>query len=232
MKKSIKIIKVLLLFVIVSLYSCSYQAADENIISKDKGVPQDDYWPTTIGNEWVINQDGIQSSMKIISSKIIDGETYYKFNQIVGQGVVPGATAENQWLKKVNGDYIIKIQNISVNFSGNKVLLSDFQHVLFKDYLEVDQTWNDSYDQTILYPGLDPIKTTVYIRGTIVEKGATITVNGIVYNDVIKFRMHQEALILGSVASIDLEFWFAKKIGFVKMSSLNSTTQLVSYTLK
>lgn len=233
--------KLLLLFVLISIVSCTPEPAatpadlarlNNAAGNSGGGSSTGDYWPAKIGNKWVLDQSGVQSTMEILSSETINGATYYKFNQIAGQGSVPGVIVASQWLKKQGGDYYVKIDDISIDISGIKGTLSGYEYVFLKDYLEVNQSWSGTYNQTTTSQGIPPFETIVSLKGTILEKGISISVNGKTYNDVIKFRMHQEASSLGQVVTIDIDYWFAKNIGFIKMTTGATTTQIVSYSLQ
>ena len=78
--------------------------------------------------------------------------------------------------------------------------------------------------------------TTNY-TGTIVEKGATVTVNGASYTNVIKLRISQSTTFPGlpTPTVVDSDYWFAKDVGVIKYQNIfqsqNITSDLVSYSL-
>lgn len=208
------------------LVSCD---KDDNPAQNSTG----DYWPTAINNQWVLNQDGIESTIKIISTDNFDGATYYKFNQMLGVGESMGGEA-SVWLKKNKGDYYIKMGDININVLGITASITGYEFIFFKDYLDVNQTWTGTYSHTTTYNygGVPPIKTTVNYKGTILEKGTSLKVNGINYTDVIKFRIRQEGSYMGQSSVVDADYWVSKNIGVIKMTSGGSVSELVSYVVK
>jgi hypothetical protein len=212
------------------LTSCQSDSDDENKAEASTG----DYWPTAVGNQWVLDQDGETSTMKIISSESIKGDTYFKFNQFAGVGENVAGTA-TIWIKKVQGDYYLKVDDISYASEGISFKITGYEMIFLKDYLEVNKTWNGSFTQetTINMPNVPSVKMTVNYIGTILEKGATATVNGVSYKDVIKFKVRQEAKVEGEATNaIDSEYWVSKDIGVIKTTSGNVVSTLKSYIVK
>jgi hypothetical protein len=190
-----------------------------------------DYWPTAIGNQWVLDQSGQSVTMKIISSD----NDYFKFDQFSGVG--DGVTGTGSvYLKKVKGDYSIKVDELKFNYAeGITGSSSGYEFIFFKDYLEVTKTWTGSFVQTTSFSlaGFPAIKSTVNYTGTILEKATSVVVNGVTYNDVIKFKFRQELKVEGQAAtSSDAEYWLAKDIGVIKFVVGNTSSVLKSYVVK
>lgn len=212
------------------LISCENESTDMEPAGNSTG----DYWPTALDNQWILNQNGTDVTMKIISSENINGETYYKFNQMAGMNESVSGEA-SVWLKKNKGDYYIKMDDITIDLGEIKGVMTGYEFIILKDYLSVNETWSGTYSQTTTYnlESVPAIKTTINYKGTILEKGTSLVVNGTTYTDVIKFRIHQDVTMMGQLASsVDSDYWVSKNIGIIKMSSGESDAQLVSYIVK
>ncbi|WP_417941398.1 hypothetical protein [Flavobacterium sp. RS13.1] len=232
MKKITKCFFTLVLITGFVLTSCSSDS-DENTNGETK---TEDYWPTAVNNNWVLSQNGEEQNIKIISSANNNGTTYYKFGTFFGATDAISGSA-TVWIKKVNGEYFLKIDDINYETEGVKSKITGYEYVFFKDNIEVNKTWSGSYTQkaTFVYPGVSipEIKTVSSYTGTILEKGATATIKGVTYKDVIKFKLHQESKIEGEKStSVDSEYWLAKNVGVIRAKSGNVISELVSYNLK
>lgn len=231
--KKLKSIALVALFMSTSLFVSCSSDTDNPTNEETPEVSTGDYWPTAIGNQWVLNQGGSETTMKIISSEKINGETYFKFDKFFSANtdVTASATAS---LKKVQGDYFIKLDDIVSNANGISSKISGYEFVFFKDYLEVNKTWTGTYTQTttIDYPGIPVIKMNVKYTGTILEKGITTSIKNVTYKDVIKFKLKLETSLEGqSAGSTEAEYLIAKGVGVIKFSFNDSSSELVSYKL-
>ncbi|WP_316632527.1 hypothetical protein [uncultured Flavobacterium sp.] len=230
MKKLKATIFVTLCMSLFLLNSCQSNSSDDNGAEASTG----DYWPTAVGNQWVMNQNGSEVAMKIISTESIKGDTYFKFNQFVGiTNEISGTGLIS--IKKVKGDYYLKVDDLVYDYSGFTAKAKGFEYLLFKDYLDVNKTWTGSFIQetTVNIPNFPGMKMTVNYTGTILEKATTVTVNGTTYKDVIKFKFHQEAKMdTQPTTYLDAEYWIAKDVGVVKMTSGETTSTLKSYVVK
>lgn len=228
--KKLKSLALMTLFVSASLFtSCSSDSGSDDQTPESS---QGDYWPTAIGNQWVLNQSGTDTSMKIISSEKAGSDTYFKFDKLfISSSSVVGGSASAS-IKKVQGDYYIKLDEINISANGFAGKISGYEFVFFKDYLDVNKTWTGSYIQETIYTGLAAIKTTTKYTGTIIEKGATATVKNVTYKDVIKFKLKLETSLEGqSAGSTEAEYWIAKGVGVIKFSFNGASSELVSYKL-
>ncbi|RYJ38777.1 hypothetical protein NU08_2363 [Flavobacterium anhuiense] len=197
------------------------------------GESTGDYWPSKVGNQWVFDQDGTESTVKIQSSSNKDGNTYYKFNQLFGAtDEISGTVGAS--LKKVKGDYYIVIDEVSYSSEGITGKTTGYEYILFKDYLDVNQTWAGSYslETSFNIPNFPSLKMNANYTGTILEKGISLKVKEVTYNNVIKFKLHIEASTQEQTSSSDIYYWIAKDVGIVKLESSGTTSELVSYSLK
>lgn len=210
------------------LTSCSNDDSSESA-----GESTGDYWPSKVGNQWIFSRDGTESTLKIQSSSNKDGNTYYKFNQLFGAtDEISGTVGAS--LKKVKGDYYIVIDEVSYSSEGITGKTSGYEYILFKDYLDVNQTWAGSYslETSFNIPSFPSLKMNANYTGTILEKGISLKIKEVMYSNVIKFKLHIEASTQGQTSSSDTYYWIAKDVGIVKLESSGTTSELVSYTLK
>lgn len=228
MRKIKSITALLLFFAALSITSCSNEPADPSInLNNGGGSSTGDFWPTAINNEWVFKLNGnVQDPMKIVSMNTLDNNTYYTFKE------VSGSASGTQRIRKSNGDYYLKMEDITT--AGATTTGSET--ILLKDYLPVSGTWNNSYVQTTTYPGIAPIALNVSIVSTIIEKDATLAINGKSYTNVIKIkRIQTVSSIFYPSASTTSYYWFAKDVGPIKSTNEYNgqvtTQELFTYKL-
>ncbi|KAF2336811.1 TapB family protein [Flavobacterium ginsenosidimutans] len=227
MRKLNKCFTILFVMTGFMLTSCSSDSGET------AGESTGDYWPSKVGNQWIFDQDGSESTIKILSSSNKDGNTYYKFNQLFGGNDEISGTAGAS-LKKVKGDYYVSIDEVTYDAEGITGKMTGYEFIFFKDYLEVNQTWTGSYSQetTFNIANFPAIKMTVNYTGTILEKGTSIKVKEVTYDNVVKFKFHLDASMQGQTSSSDSYYWIAKDVGIVKFETSGSTSELVSYSVK
>lgn len=228
MRKLNKCFVILFVMTGFMLTSCSNDDSGESA-----GESTGDYWPSKVGNQWVFSQDGAESTVKIQSSSNKDGNTYYKFNQLFGSTDEISGTAGTS-LKKVKGDYYVVIDEVNYSSEGITGKSTGYEFILFKDYLDVNQTWKGSYslETSFNIPSFPSLKMNANYTGTILEKGISLKVKEVTYSNVIKFKLHIEANAQGQSSSSDTFYWIAKDVGIVKLESSGTTSELVSYSLK
>lgn len=230
----------LLLFVFgISFSSCTkdfedggnYNGSNNGISENGDGSGDGDYWPAAIGNQWILDQNGTEVSMKIIDT---EGD-YFKFDSLFGTGDgIEGMGSA--YLKKTKGNYLIKMGEINFDYGeGITGKISGYEYIFFKDYLDVNESWTGtfSYATTFSIAGLPPVTMNVSYKGTILEKASSVTIGTITYKDVIKFKFHQEAKILGqAAASSDAEYLIAKNVGVIEFRTGSSISTLKTYVVK
>ncbi|MCO6176374.1 hypothetical protein NHF50_15095 [Flavobacterium sp. NRK F10] len=249
------------LFAITVLYSCDTEPIDPAVLQSIPGDPGNnnstgggnnnggtnngggtsgggtstgDYWPTTIGNWWQFDQNGTAADpFEIVGTDTFNGATYYRFNPQSGSGTTVFGTA-TFWLNKNGGAYTMKIDDIVIDANGMSGVQTGYEYVVLRDNLSVNGTWNGSYSQTTTYTGIPAITQNVTYTGTILEIGATETVDGEVFNNIIKAEIVQNVNVSGMITIITTEYWFAKDIGPVKAISSglgNNVSILTSYAI-
>lgn len=206
------------------------------------GTSTGDYWPTALNNQWVFKQDGVvQEPMKIASINSINSYTYYTFNQMFGtsnEGTSAGVVSR---LRKNSGDYYLKIEDFTFDTGlGITGTLTGYEMLILKDYLNASQTWTGSFTQTATFTGIPSTTQTTNYTGQILERDASVTVNGTNYTSVIKMKITQSVSIAGVTESnVVTEYWFAKDIGPIKAVTVSTddmgtetiTSELQSYIL-
>lgn len=252
MKKIKLITAVLVFFAAFNLTSCDNEPIDPAINLNNGGnnggntggggTTTGDYWPAALNNQWVFNLNGVQQTpMKIVSINAINGNTYYTFNQQTGSGGTgTSGTSATIRLRKTNGDYYIKVEDIVTPAQAGGIpgsTTTGSETILLKDYLAVGGTWTSSYTQTTTYtdPSFPVISLGFVIDASIVEKNISLTVNGAVYTDVIKVKYVQNVTSFGQTTSSINYYWFSKNVGPIKITNEFGTDtynqELASYIL-
>jgi len=238
--KFIKFITVFF-FASVLLTSCEIEPVDSSSLPENGGgTSTGDYWPTAINNQWVFKMDGVlQSPMKMISINTISSNTYYTFNEIAATGI--GSTISGaQRLRKLNGDYYIKMESLSSPAQGpiQGFTMTGYETIILKDYIPVGGTWTDKYSQTTTYtdPNFPVITLDFDIVATVMEKNSSITVAGRNYTDVIKIKYIQKVTMVGQTTVVTSYYWYSKNVGPIKMTSeiggQTTVQELDSYIVK
>jgi hypothetical protein len=124
------------------------------------------------------------------------------------------------WTRKANGSYYYKVNTASTTFT---VTIPEL--IIFKDNLNVNQTWNESVTQITNVSGMN-IESQVTTVGKILEKNISLTINGTVYNNVIKSELIKTTAVQGSSNQVDKNtYWFASGVGPIKIiNEINGTT--------
>jgi hypothetical protein len=225
------IVPFVLFLTAISFTACN-DSSDEDVAQDSKG----DYWPTSIDNNWVYDQDGAETSIKIIGSEVVNGTKYYKFNQldIFGRAVEDHPPFR---IKKNKGDYYINVGEINITAQGVTTKITGYEFLLFKDYLNINETWEGNYTYTISSNAANPFfaLTEVTYTGKILEKGISLTVNGTVFNDVIRFRFTQ--IIDGKSDAwptwdYSTDYWIAKDVGIIRFSNDGAISEHKSHVIK
>jgi len=205
-----------------------------------------DYWPFAVNNEWTYEYAGNDTEnfdpMKIIGTEVINGKTYYRMNHYFQDSGTDDMTGTAKiYLRKENGAYFQRTSVDIPDENGIEITVSPYELTVLKD-LEVNQTWEESVVQTTSYyfagmtiPSFD---MTINVKGTILEKGITMTVAGETYTDVIKEKFEQtinnDLLSTDPIVTVSY-VWFAKNVGPIKTESvagsLNYSMTLTSYTI-
>lgn len=205
------------------------------------GTSTGNYWPMAIGNEWIFDLEGEVQPLEMTSTEVIEGNTYYRMDQFFAGGAsTPGgvtSTATTR-LRHNNGDYYARISaEVPAQPGMPAVVVTPYEYIFLKDYLAVGQSWTSTATQVTSYPGIPmpPITMTLNITGTVMEKGVSATVDGVVYNNVMKVKLVQNINMMGQTSSTVSHMWLAKDIGPIFSESeglgVNYSYILTDYTL-
>lgn len=256
--KKIKRLSALLLFLSAfSFVSCDTEPVDPVLLDnvnnpEDPGTNPDNptnpgtsdgsYWPMALNNEWVFDvEDEGESPMKITNTETIEGNTYYKINYTFANSGTGDLTGEaSNLIRHNNGDYSVRVSAVIPDQEGVEITVTPFEYTILKDYLEAGQTWTQDVQQTSTYqmPGvpIPPMVMNFHMENIIQEKGITMQVNGVSYENVIKVKQTQTITSdLTPTTVLTVYYWFAKDVGPIKSesqtSNYSSSSTLVSYTL-
>lgn len=219
------------LFIAISFIGCSTESDDE----KDAQNSLGDYWPTSVDNNWVYTQGGVENSIKITEVNEKNGAKYYSFDQlnIFGRAIEEDP---NFSIKKNNGGYYINVGEKTTTSEGVTAKITGFEFLFFKDYLAVNETWEGTYTYT---ESSNAPNSQVYVnnatfKGKILEKGISLTVNGKAFNDVIKFRFEQIYDNNDAWPDWDYstDYWIAKDVGIIKFENEGGVSEIKSYSIK
>lgn len=233
----------ILLFASVLFTSCSIEPYEGTIPSTNPtdnttpggGQSTGDYWPTAINNQWVFSVNGAnQTPLKMVSLDVIGGNNYYTFNSQSG-----GGATQVTRLRKLNGDYFLKSEDVVIAPQGGAPgsTSNGTERILLKDYLDVGGSWTYNYVQTTTFtdPAFPVIAMNFNIVSTILEKNASLTVNGQNFSNVIKIRVVQNVTNNGQTSVSTSYYWFSKNVGPIKISTeyngTTSTQDIASYIL-
>jgi len=185
--------------------------------------PTSNYSPLTVGSNWTYNySDG--SSSGTVKLTVTDKDT--TINNKTYKVLSSSDNSGNNYLAKIDSNYY--------RFSTFPAIGS-FEELYLKDNRPVGSTWQNSVPFTL--PG-SPAPLTADLIYTVKETGASHTVNGKSYNDVIHIKVDVTVLTINFGGG---DFFYAKDVGMIESSiSLNppglapyqSTEQLVSSEIK
>jgi hypothetical protein len=220
MKQINKIYSFTLLLILVLLTSCS------NDNGESYGTSTGNYWPMAIQNTWNFDNAGNPSQLVLTGSTTFGGTTYYEvYDQSVSQFNV------QNWVAKKGATYLQKIAPVTIIQDGVTISMEGYEVPIFKDDLAMDKSWTGIISPKITYTsGGNSISPPSKIKytGTILEKGATVILNGNTYNEVIKMNMALEITIGDQISTTFQEYWFAKDIGPIRQyqNSSDGTSEL------
>ena len=177
--------------------------------STNTTVVLDKYMSLSSGSTWnyrLVNNLTLVTTNYVLAStsrdSTINGKAYHVFTN--------SNTGINEYYYTTGNDYYAfrtlgALSNVQVEDN------------YLKDNAAVGTSWSQSFNITV--PGL-PIAVPVTITYTIVDKGNSRTVNGIVYTDVIHSSgVITSSFVPSSALVTDIQNYFARKYGFVETSN-------------
>lgn len=229
MKKITLLALFTLLFSSLLITSCSN---DDSVSDDSNGVSSGDYWPLALNNQWIYNENGsVTSPVKIIATDNFGGTTYYRVS-------TENVYDLQAWATKKGATYFLRTGELNLNENGIVVKMSAYELPVLKDNLAVNEQWSGSVISKVSVTNgsaSSSFDTTIKYLGIILEKDASITVNGRVYASVIKISLKQEVSLQGQTTITESLYWYAKGVGPVKsINTIDGSTvesTLVSYII-
>lgn len=213
-------IKTFTLFLIISslfLTSCSN---DDN--KTDFGISTGNFFPLKTNNEWtyIIESQNLTNLIKIVGSETFDGTSYFEFTD--NSEVYPYIV--KHWFAKKGATYLLKTDDTTINQGGLNFTIQNYELPILKDDFQVNIIWSGSVSPKFSYSGNGqsgtlPLK--VDYTGRNFFKGE-VTLNNVVYPNVIKSRVNAVINANGQVSTSTEEYWFAENIGIIKLVTYNS----------
>jgi hypothetical protein len=220
----------LALYVTLSSSNCNKKSSPE--------PTNDTYQPTTAGSEWNYTTTGTTGGTPVNTLFKLSASSRDSVTGIRTYRVFTNSIGPNEYYNKTGNDYF----RIS-SFAG----LSQSVDLLYlKDNLAVGGTWQESKSFNVNISGFGNVPVTIVTNFTIVEKGGSLTVNSITFNDVIKVNATIAITALGSPVPVDpsslIQYYYAKNVGMINNKvlvkvplasiDLNTETKLGAYTIK
>ena len=132
----------------------------------------------------------------------INGKAYHVFTNSTGSA--------NEYYNVTGNDYYT-FQSLPTTLGGTPI-----ENIYLKDNAAANTSWDQSYSINV-----SGIPLTVKITNTITEKGISMTVNSIVYTDVIHVTTTLQVSALGTplpagAVTTDIQTYYAKKYGTIQ----------------
>lgn len=233
MKKNYFIAALFALFALTT--SCETEPVDPYLSGINNPVlnpSNTDYFPREINNEWHYKTNGILDSLgiAIANSTIIGNGAWYNLS---GQLFLPQEHKASTFLRKVEGDYYLRFENLISSTS----IQSPFELIIIKENLGVGETWTQEFNNTISYTDLNvldvPQRTKVV--NTVVSKDIAMNINGVRYNSILYISsVYSDAG--NNTYKYTINTWFEKGVGVVRQVVTNEddytlTKVLQDYTI-
>lgn len=188
--------------------SCS---TSDDINSNDEGnghPTSTSYWPFAIGNKWNfknINDPNDSFVHHLYKTINYEGKTYFQvefLNAPENTETTDGVREDNGVFYELHG----AISQMGVNISAGTIMSINTN-------LSVGEEWTDYVTLTVSGDASGTITHTN--KGKIIEKVASLTLNGKTYQNILKIELIKNInnSINGSSFTIKYEDWLAKGIG-------------------
>ncbi|MCL9808625.1 hypothetical protein [Flavobacterium luminosum] len=202
------------------LTSCSNDDANN-------GTSTGNYLPMAINNKWsYLDQNDQIDEMHIIEKENLNNKTYYKIDT-QKESEELGYPVES-WFAKSGAKYFTRTAFEMPIYNAE---VSPMEVIILQDDLEVNQTWTQNFKLTIKVYGQGSQSLPVTVTGKIIEKGVSVNVQDVNYDEVIQTNVKID--INGT--KTETNYWFAKDVGVVKsittIDGTISTSELINYTL-
>ena len=195
---------------------------DDDIIGESTG----DYWPRAIGNMWDFNDITYgEVTYNMVSTEEIEGDTYYKFDNLVGQ---------ESWLRKTGDSYYVRTAVVGFPIEGYEVTTTYLTLRMLVDSAEVGEQWNNNVSYTISYtpitagfPEIPDIDFSANYAFEMMGRDLSRTVEGTEYQNVLHVKLTLTAA--GNLSTVD--YYYAKDIGLIEYTGSGNSGTLMSYSL-
>ncbi|TYC18164.1 hypothetical protein ES677_01940 [Bizionia gelidisalsuginis] len=205
------------------------------------GESTGDYWPMAVNNVWNYDytvDDEAQDDyvMEIDANVDYQGNSVFRYLQFMPSGTATDGTEFDgldisTYSRKNGGDYIMTIGDLQADYLDGMFTLTQngYSVIMLKDYLNAGATWTSSAQTVTSYTSQDPSLPTIPdvvinldYDFEILEKGISLDLNGVTYNDVIKVGSTLSSFspdFPAQVISAESEYFFALDIGLIKTVS-------------
>jgi len=202
------------------------------------GESTGDYWPMAVNNVWnydYVVDDVAQEDfvMEIDANVNYQGNSVFRYLQFMPNGTATDGTEFegldlSTYSRKNGGDYVMTVGDLQLDLGGGMLSLSQtgYSVIMLKDYLNAGATWTSSAQTVTSYTSQDPniptlpdVIMNLDYDFTILEKGISVEVNGVTYNDVIKVGSTLSSFspeFPNQIITADSEYYFALDVGLVK----------------
>jgi hypothetical protein len=170
-----------------------------------------DYFPTTANSNWTYLEEGVAlaDSTYVLStgtSKVFNTKTYSIFTY---------DQTDSGYYRKASGEYYEYIEPANNPFPLDNP--GSYEVTFLKDNVPAGSTWLKEIAGTIAGQAV-----TAKEKFTLLEVGATATVGGITFQNVIKVRRVYSITALGTETVLyKIDAWFAKDKGLIKFVEAN-----------
>ena len=212
-------------FLIITFLFLSSCSSDDN--KTDYGISSGNYFPLKTNNEWnyVTESQGLTSTIKIVGSETLGGTSYFEFTD--NSEVYPYIV--KHWFAKKGATYLLKTADTTINQNGISFTIQGYEIPILKDDIPVNTNWTVSISPKVTYSGNGQSGTMPFkvdYTGFNFFKGQ-ITLNNIVYSNVIKSRVNAVIDANGDVSYSSDEYWFAENIGIIKLITYKSDGTII-----
>ncbi len=156
---------------------------------------------------------------------MINGNTYYKFDNLLGQ---------ESWLRKTGDSYFIRTAAAGFPIQGYEISTTYITLKMLIDSAEVGEQWSNNVSYTISYtpitaglPDIADIDFSATYNFEMMGRDLTRTIEGTEYQNVL----HVNLIVVASGQSSSVDYYYAKDIGLIEFDGEQSSGRLMSYTL-
>ncbi|HEY5464779.1 MAG TPA: hypothetical protein VIJ95_16060 [Hanamia sp.] len=219
----------ILFFAIFIISSCSKKDA-----TPTTPPTTNSYINTNAGSSWTYHEIDSSSATPNSSDYTITSTTSDTAIGSRNYHVYSYSYGGSEYLYFSGNDYY-QFDSVPVSGAGN------VERLYLEDNASVEATWNQTFNLTV--PNV-PIPVPLTVTNKIVEKGITLVVNNITYNNVIHVSTSLSSSLIASGLTSSIDSYYAPNYGLIENSTLvqlnylgitqnvNIRTQLTSAVLK